>query len=126
MEESDFDSLVNYLVRIPGIYGQIGVGSGKQGRWSLSFTIDIRHGLAWEVVQELAHVLNDLPADERLPTVFKPISPSPDENGGPDDVLSWVIECGDKKFNPGMCAKKLEEYLPDPVEDLELWLRDDD
>ena len=37
------------------------------------FTIDPSDPLAWRVVQELAHVLNCLSLDERLPTVFMPV-----------------------------------------------------
>ncbi|SPE35761.1 hypothetical protein SBA3_2300022 [Candidatus Sulfopaludibacter sp. SbA3] len=50
--------------------------------WWVKFAIDISHRLAWNVVQELGHVLNYLSVNERLPTVFKPVSPPPYANGG--------------------------------------------
>jgi len=91
----------------------------------MKFTIDIDHPLAWSVVQELGHVLNYLSLDERLPTVFMPVSPPPYLNGGPD-YLSWVIECKDKDFTPEICAEWLEGHLPRPVEDPEQWKHEDE
>jgi hypothetical protein len=82
------------------------------------------HSLAWNVVQELGHVLNYLSLDERLPTVFMPVSPPPYMNGGPEEFLSWVIECKDKAFMPGTCAKWLESRLPNPVDDETQWQSD--
>jgi hypothetical protein len=73
------------------------------------------------VVQEFGHVMNYLSIDERLPTVFYPVSPPPYMNGGPYDFLSWVIETKDKKFKPGTLMKWIEGRLPRPVEDLEQW-----
>jgi hypothetical protein len=51
----------------------------------VKFAIDIEHPLAWSVVQELGHVLNYVSLEERLPTVFMPVSPPPYMNGGPDE-----------------------------------------
>ncbi|HKP30170.1 MAG TPA: hypothetical protein VJU15_12240 [Gemmatimonadales bacterium] len=81
MDDRAFEKLVGYLQRVPAITGAIGKGSedGKGG-W-VKFTIDTEHDLAWNVVQELGHVLNYLSFDERLPTVFKPVSPPPYMNG---------------------------------------------
>src|SRR5688500_17345460 len=62
------------------------------GGWWVKFSLDISHRLTWNVVQELGHVLNYLSLNERLPTVFKPVSPPPYLNGGPAEFLSWVIE----------------------------------
>jgi hypothetical protein len=45
--------------------------------------------------------------DERLPTVFYPVSPSPYMNGGPQEFLSWVIEAKDKDFK----LETLKEWL---------------
>jgi hypothetical protein len=39
------------------------------------FAIDIRHPLAWSVVQELAHVLDYLSVDERLPWIVADVHP---------------------------------------------------
>jgi len=64
--------------------------------------------------------------NERLPTVFMPVSPAPYLNGGPADFLSWVIESKDPKFMPGTVAEWLEGRLPRPVEDLTQWDSDND
>lgn len=87
----------------------------------MKFTIDIDHELAWPTVQEMGHVLNALSVHERLPTSFHPVSPPPYMNGGPDDFLSWVIECRDPEFRPGTCATWLKGRLPNPVSDLDQW-----
>jgi hypothetical protein len=62
-----------------------------------------------------------LSLDERLPTVFKPVSGPPYLNGGPREFLSWVIECVSTDFTPSTCAEWLEGRLPRPVADLSQW-----
>lgn len=64
--------------------------------------------------------LNYLSVDERLPSVFMPVSPPPDINGGVE-FLSWVIESTDPSFTPALCAEWLEGRLPRPIDDLEQW-----
>jgi len=59
----------------------MGSGLFDDGRWWLKVTIDIDHRLAWNVVQEPGPVLNYVSLDERLPTVFMPVSPPPYMNG---------------------------------------------
>ena len=54
--------------------------------WWVKLTIDIADPLAWRVVQELGFVLNDLSLQDKLPTVFKPVSPPPYLNGGPGNA----------------------------------------
>ncbi len=120
-DDNAFNILTNYLSRIPAITGEIGKGSEDDGRWWVKFVIDINHDLAWHTVQELGHVLNHLSMDDRLPTRFQPVSPPPYMNGGPEEYLSWVIECHDPKFRPETCAEWLEGRLPRPVEDLSQW-----
>ena len=115
--ETIFDNLRAYLARIPALDCRIGSGVEDDA-------IDIQHPLAWNVVQELSHVLNYLSLNERLPTVFMPVSPPPYMNGGPAEFLSWVIECKDKDFTPDDCATCLEGRLPRPVEDIEQWKDD--
>jgi len=112
------DELDAFLARVPAIVGKIGRGAASDGRWWVKFAIDVRHDKAWNVAQELAHVLNYLSLEERLPTVFKPTSPPPYLNGGPRGFLSWVIESDDPKFTPKMAAEWLEGRLPRPVEEL--------
>jgi hypothetical protein len=120
-DETALQPLREYLSKVPGIEGQLGSGFFDDGRWWIKFTIDTQHELAWRVVQELGHVLNYLSLDERLPTVFMPVSPPPYLNGGPRDYLSWVIESKDKDLQPATCAQWLESRLPRPVNDLEQW-----
>lgn len=120
MSNQDFKALESFLLRIPGIQGSIGKGD-SHGMWWIKFTINIRHPLAWHVVQELGHVLNNISLAEKLPTVFKPVSPPPYMNGGPDECLSWVIEGKDIDFSPNSCAEWIRNRLPDPVEDAAQW-----
>jgi hypothetical protein len=114
-DENLFEPLKNYLSKVPAITGKIGSGFLSDGCWWVKFTIDTEHPLAWSVVQELAHVLNYLSLDEKLPTVFMPVSPLPDMNGDTHDYLSWVIECNEKDFKPQTCVAWLEGRLPRPV-----------
>lgn len=119
-DEALFEPLKDYLSKVPAITGKIGAGFLNGGCWWVKFTIDIEHPLAWSVVQELGHVLNYLSLEERLPTVFMPVSPPPYLNGGPE-YLSWVIECKDKSFTPEECAEWLEGHLPRPVSEVAQW-----
>src|SRR5262245_41487623 len=112
MDELDFRELERYLERVPSLQAPIAKGQLDGGGWWVKFGIDISHCHAWNVVQELAHVLNYLSLDDRLPTVFKPVSPPPYLNGGPGDFLSWVIECADNSFTPKLAAEWLESRLP--------------
>lgn len=125
MAEDRLEELVSFLRRVPGIHPSIGFGAGEDGRWWVKFVLDIEHPLAWNVVQEMGHVLNYLNLDDRLPTAFMPVSPPPYMNGGPKDFLSWIIECHNPEFEPKVCAEWLEGRLPDPVDDLASWAVED-
>lgn len=121
-----FESLLAYLRRIPAVEvndtPSRGFGSGMDdGIWWVKFSIRIDHPLAWHLVQELGHVLNYLSVTEPLPTLFKPVSPPPYMNGGPEDFLSWVIECAERDMTPATVAEWLEGRLPRPVEDESAW-----
>ena len=118
---NDFEPLNSYLRRVPGLTHVVGDGSNEDGTWWVKFKIDIDHPLAWKVVQEFANVLNLLSVMERLPTVFKPVSPPSYLNGGPREYLSWVVESTEPGFSPATCAEWLEGRLPRPVEDLAEW-----
>jgi len=124
-KELFFQTLENYLARVPAIVLPFGTGVEENGRWWIKFAIDIDNPLAWHVVQELGHVLNYLSVSEHLPTSFMPVSPPPYINGGPREFLSWVIECSDKDFRPGTVTKWLEGRLPQPVDDLSKWNNDE-
>ena len=121
-----FEALTEYLQRLPAVSGSIGTGHFDDGGWWVKFSIDTSHRLAWHTVQELGHVLNYLSLNERLPTVFMPVSPPPYLNGGPAEFLSWVIECRDREFTPGTVMKWLEGRLPRPVDREAEWQRSDD
>jgi hypothetical protein len=126
MFDEPFLELKNYLNEIPGIEGNIGSGFHEDGNWWIKFAIDINNPLAWNVVQEIGHVVNYLSLNERLPSIFYPVSPPPYMNGGPEDFLSWVIESKDKDFTPNNLQEWLKSRLPDPVNDLSAWSIDDD
>jgi hypothetical protein len=125
VKKTAFVELDSYLSKVPAVVTPFGSGSNETGRWWFKFSIDIDHPLAWEVVQELGHVLNYLSLDEQLPTTFKPVSPPPYMNGGPREYLSWVIECHDPEFEPKTTAEWLEGRLPRPVDDLSQWAKND-
>ncbi len=121
MDDRALVELIDFLEKVPAIHGSIGKGYEEDGRWWVKFGIDINHDLAWNTVQEFGHILNYLSVDERLPTTFQPVSPPPYMNGGPEEFLSWVIECHDPEFTPATCAEWLIGRLPNPVEDLSQW-----
>lgn len=121
MDDRAFTTLTNYLSRIPAVTGEIGIGANENDLWWVKFNIDIDHEFAWHTVQELGAVINYLSLNERLPTLFYPVSPAPYLNGGPDDYLSWIIETKDKDFKPGTLMKWLEARLPNPVDELDQW-----
>lgn len=81
IEDMSFRMLETFLSKVPGIIQPFGRGFEQSGGWWIKFAIDVDDPLAWNVVQELAHVLNYLSIHERLPTAFKPVSPPP--------VLKW-------------------------------------
>jgi len=118
---SYFKELEDFLIKIPGINLLVGKGVHEDKNWWIKFSINIRHPLAWNVVQELGHVVNYVSLDERLPTIFYPVSPPPYMNGGPVDFLSWVIESTNEAFSPKLLAEWLEARLPSPVEDMGMW-----
>jgi hypothetical protein len=126
----EFDRLFELLERLPAIdlpAGRKSIGHGvfENGNWWVKFTLDTNHPLAWRHVQELGHVLNYLSINERLPTVFMPVSPPPYMNGGVE-FLSWVIESTDSNFSPTKCTEWLKGRLPQPVDDAVQWAMDDD
>jgi hypothetical protein len=114
-----------YIARIPAVQ-VVSTSEASDLRWWLKFDIDIHHPLAWNVVQELGFVLNYLSLTERLPTVFKPVSPPPYMNGGPEDFLSWVIEAQEPLPDAGYIAEVLEGRLPRPVDEETQWDTSDD
>ena len=125
-DEREFHTLLGYLRRVPGIMEPISTGREDDGNWWVKFSIDLAHPLAWNVVQEFSCILNYISLNERLPTVFMPVSPAPYLNGGPRDFLSWVIESKAPTFEPDTCMKWLDGRLPQPVEDASAWPTEDE
>lgn len=127
--QSRFAPLIDFLVRLPAIETDAtperGFAAGvDDDLWWIRFGVALDHPLAWNVIQELGHVLNYLSPSERLPTVFKPVSPPPYLNGGPKSYLGWVIECPIVDMDPATVAEWLESRLPDPA-DPAAWQTDD-
>ena len=114
-----FEDLKGFLGRVPAVR-VLGHQLHEDGSWHVKLTIDIDHKFAWHAVQELAFVLNYISLTERLPTVFKPVSPPPYLNGGPRDYLSWIIEA-ESSAAPRMIRQTLEGRMPRPVDDLSQW-----
>jgi hypothetical protein len=122
MEEAHkFSKLLAYLRRVPALSGSIGHGRAADGNWWVKFALDLSHPLAWNVVQEFGCVFNYLSVNERLPTVFMPVSPAPYLNGGPAEFLSWVVESRDPSISPDEVESVLEGRLPRPVDCLDGW-----
>ena len=122
---AEAEPLVAFLKRVPSLGKFFGSGAFDGGGWWVKFGIEISHPLTWRTVQEFGHILNYVSVNERLPTVFMPVSPPPYMNGGPADFLSWVIECRDPAFPPSKAAEWLEGRMPIPVEDEAAWVVDD-
>jgi hypothetical protein len=126
----DFEALLSFIeklpaVDLPGGRRSIAQGVFENGNWGVKFGLDTKHPLAWRHVQELGFVLNYVSVEERLPTIFMPVSPPPYLNGGVE-FLSWVIESTDPFFTPAACAEWLEGRLPRPIDDLTQWKIEED
>jgi hypothetical protein len=88
----------------------------------VKFKIDLSTPLAWNIVQELSFVLNDVATEDRLPTLFKPVSPPPYLNGGPEEHLAWMVESRIELQDAGQIATMLENRLPKPIGSPEAWV----
>jgi hypothetical protein len=116
--------LVEFLNRVPAVR-VISSDSTPDAFWWIKLDIDISNALAWQVVQELGFVLNYISMQEKLPTVFMPVSPPPYLNGGPDEFLAWAIESKFSYIDPEWIKSVLESRLPSPVEETAQWCRDE-
>ncbi|WP_197056888.1 hypothetical protein [Cellulophaga sp. Hel_I_12] len=121
LEEEGFKTLIEYLEKVPSLKKPISFNLEDNGFWWVKFKLDIKHPLVWNVIQELGCIVNYISVNERLPTVFYPVSPAPYLNGSPEDYLSWVIETKNTEFKPEILLKYLIERLPSPVNDLQEW-----
>lgn len=104
----------------------IASGNYENQTWWVKFSIDINHTLAWNVVQELGHVINYVSLNEQLPAKFYPVSAPPYMNGGPSDFLFWIIESDQIDFTPDNMKEWLEGRLPDPIDDIREWSIEDE
>lgn len=114
--------LVEFLNKIPGVE-VLSSDVTPDAYWWVKLTIDIEHKFAWNVVQELGFVLNYISVEEPLPTTFKPVSPPPYLNGGPE-FLSWVIEPTFNYIDPKWIKEVIESRLPSPIYDETKWLNE--
>ena len=114
------NALSDYLRRIPGLELSFVSEPGEEP-WRIGFSIVITHPLAWDVVQHLAWVLNNLSLQEKLPVRFMPMSAPPYLNGGPRHHLWWVLFSIAPAVDPAEIARVLEDSLPSPVEDVAAW-----
>src|SRR5215475_3640543 len=88
----DFEKLLAFMEKLPAIdlpagRKSIGRGTSENGNWWVKFTLNTKHDLAWRHVQEMGFVLNYVSVEQRLPTVFMPVSPPPYLNGGEEFCL---------------------------------------
>ena len=125
MPKQQLKAAKELLLKLPGVKG-VGNGFYEEGLWWFKFILAIEHPLAWNVVQELGHILNYISIDERLPTVFYPVSPPPYMNGGPEQYLYWIIENKEKSFSPIDLIEWLKGRLPNPVHDENEWSHNDE
>jgi hypothetical protein len=100
--------LRSLLERIPAVR-TLSTSGESESMWWVKFKIDIHSSIAWHVVQGLGFVLNSISIEERLPTVFMPVSSPPYLNGGPEDYLNWVIEATIPLLNAGVIADSLSD-----------------
>lgn len=112
--------LTELIAKIPSI-SIISSDVTKDGYWWIKFDIDSSHKLAWYVIQELAFVFNGIALSDPLPTTFKPSSPPPYLNGGPEEFLSWVVESTYNYIDPIWIKETLENVLPSPIGDETQW-----
>ena len=118
--ERGLPQLVDYLNEIPSV-SVMSSDITPDAYWWVKLNIDIRSKFSWSVVQELGYVLNYISLQEPMPTTFKPVSPPPYMNGGPDEFLSWVIEPTFNYIDPSWVKETLKGRLPNPVNDENEW-----
>lgn len=76
MDKEWIERLGLFLDSVPSVE-TISYECPEDGKWRLKIRLDIDHPLAWNVVQELGHILNSISTEEKLPMVFMPISAPP-------------------------------------------------
>jgi len=93
VSEISFERLHQFFCKVPSVQEARIMAHGADGEhaWWFKFSIDVEHPLAWQTVQELGHVLNYLSTNERLPTLFFPVSPPPYMNGEAKDFCHGLF-----------------------------------
>ena len=66
MDTRAFQSLIAYLEKVPAIDPSLETGTNEEGYWWIKFQIDIHNDYAWNVVQELACVVNYLSINDQV------------------------------------------------------------
>ncbi len=122
-KDQSFEKLEDLISKIPGVNKPIISGTYANGIWWVKFSIDINHPLAWNIVQEFGHAINYLSINERLSTVFYPVSTPPTAKDDPTAALAWIIEATEKELTPYELTEWLVARLPYPVEDVNEWMR---
>ncbi|MFT0211004.1 hypothetical protein VQ643_00105 [Pseudomonas sp. F1_0610] len=112
--------LVDFVSKLPGV-SIIASEVTRDAYWWIKFDIDSSHPLVWRVIQELSFVFNSIALSDPLPTVFKPSSPPPYLNGGPEEFLSWVVESTYNYIDPTWIKEAIENVLPNPIDDITQW-----
>jgi hypothetical protein len=112
--------LVSLIGSLPAVKQGIGRSEPEDYCWWIKFSLDRKHPLVWHVIQRLGHVLNYITLEERLDVVFRPVSPPPYLNGGPE-YLSWVIEATKRYVNPETVRKVLRAQLPATLSSEKQW-----
>ncbi|WP_342068908.1 hypothetical protein [Yoonia algicola] len=92
----------------------------ESSHWGVQIELELNHSLVWHVIQRYSYTLNWLTTTNPLPTKFFPRS-LPSENGPPEDLLHWRIECIDPLFLPDHAANELQRQLPENISNEEDW-----
>lgn len=123
MDKPEFAALDALITEVPAVTDIVGHGSDSFRCWWIEFRLDQHHEAAWNVIQEISHILNYASYDEQLKTTFKPVSPPPYKSGGPEQSLSWIIESHAEEVSPDICATWLRNRLPEPISDSSAWMQ---
>jgi len=103
MNTKNIDSLIEFLKTLPAIDVNASLESGSacsEGKgWWVKFIIDEESSDAWQMVKDLAHVLNYKSKEENVPVRFWPVYPTICLGDHNPHQLRWVIECLDPKYS---------------------------
>jgi hypothetical protein len=118
-------TLADFIASLPGVewVSSDCEGEGNEQWWWVKFKLDLRHACSWLVIQQVAHVANNLSVSRKLPIVFYPTSPPVYLNGGPEQHLYWVIEVIRPPFDPSEVIRQAKPYFPDDPTSPTEWAR---